>query len=219
MTALDALRRGDPVLVYDADDREGEVDVIYAAEYVEPVDVARLRNDAGGLICTAIADADAEALGLPFMTDVLGDAAIADHDDLGYDERSSFSLWVNHRSTYTGVTDNDRATTIGALADAADAVEDGGDYPFADEFRSPGHVAVLRAHPELLAGRRGHTEMGVALADAAGLTPAATVCEMLDGDTGDALAPSDARAYAEDHGLPFLTGADVEDVVARTARA
>lgn len=208
--ALTALRNGDPVLVYDADDREGEVDLIVAAQHVTPDTVARLRNDAGGLICTAIPHDAAERLALPFLADAI-DHPAAETEEQAYGDRSSFSLWVNHDDTYTGITDRDRATTITALAEyVAHTTTDAAD--FAHEFTSPGHVAVLRAADGLLDSRQGHTEMGVYLMQEAELTPAAVVCEMLDDATGDALAVKDARQYAEDNGFVFLAGEDVVEL-------
>jgi 3,4-dihydroxy 2-butanone 4-phosphate synthase len=203
--ALSAFREGSPVLVHDAADREGETDLIYPAGAVTPEDVSRMRNDAGGLVCVALSDAVAEAFDLPFLEDALDHPAAGDHD-LGYDDRSSFSLPVNHRDTYTGITDEDRATTIAELAEAAD---DPTGTDFAAAFRAPGHVHLLRAAPNLLADREGHTELGIALAEGAGREPAVVVCEMLDDQTGEALSPEDAQAYAERHGLPYLEGSDV----------
>jgi 3,4-dihydroxy 2-butanone 4-phosphate synthase len=78
---------------------------------------------------------------------------------------------------------------------------------FADEFRTPGHVHLLRGAPALLDDRRGHTELGLALAEAAGVTPAVAGCEMLDDETGGALSTADARSYARRHDLPFVEGA------------
>ncbi|MFC4448532.1 3,4-dihydroxy-2-butanone-4-phosphate synthase [Halorussus aquaticus] len=205
--AIEAFREGSPVLVHDAADREGETDLVYPAGAVTPEAVARMRNDAGGLICVALSNEVAEAFGLPFLEEALDHPASADHD-LGYDERSSFSLPVNHRDTFTGITDEDRAKTITELAAAA---SDPDATAFADEFRAPGHVHLLRAAPNLLADREGHTELGIALAEAAGLAPAVVVCEMLDEETGGALAPADAKAYAERHGLAYVEGSDIID--------
>jgi len=201
--AVEAFRRGEPVCIHDADDREGETDLVYPADAVTPAAVARLRNDAGGLVCVALDHDVAEAFGLPFLQDALEHPATANHE-LSYDERSSFSLPVNHRATETGITDEDRALTIRELAAAAtspDATE------FASAFRSPGHVHLLRGAPKLLADRRGHTELGLALAAAADRPPAVVVCEMLDDATGLALVPEDAAAYASVHGIPFVEGA------------
>ncbi|MFB6218690.1 MAG: 3,4-dihydroxy-2-butanone-4-phosphate synthase, partial [Halobacteriaceae archaeon] len=101
--AVAALRAGDPVLVHDFADREGETDLVYPAEAVTPADVARLRSDAGGLVCVALADAVADAWDLPFLAEAIDHPATEGRP--GYDERSSFSLSVNHRDTYTGITD------------------------------------------------------------------------------------------------------------------
>ncbi|MFC7018122.1 MULTISPECIES: 3,4-dihydroxy-2-butanone-4-phosphate synthase [Haloarcula] len=205
--AVAAFARGDPVLIHDAADREGETDIVYPAGAVTHADVARMRNDAGGLVCVALSDAVGDALDLPFMQSVLEHPTSADHD-LGYDERSSFSITVNHRDTYTGITDADRALTIRELAAAA---TDPDPAAFAETFRSPGHVHLLRAAPGLLADRKGHTELGVALAGAADQPPAAVVCEMLDDESGAALAPTEARAYAEREGLVYVEGATLDE--------
>lgn len=200
--ALDAFRRGEPVCVHDADDREGETDLIYPAGAVTPDAVARMRNDAGGLICVALSDEVSETFNLPFIQDELTHPAAGDHD-LSYDDRSSFSLTVNHRDTRTGITDEDRSLTIRELASAASVPEE---TPFVELFRAPGHVHLLRAAAGGLAERQGHTELGIALADAADLPPAVVVCEMLDDRTGKALSPQDAATYADTHGMPYLEG-------------
>ncbi|MCC7567051.1 MAG: 3,4-dihydroxy-2-butanone-4-phosphate synthase, partial [Methanoregulaceae archaeon] len=77
--------------------------------------------------------------------------------------------------------------------------------------RTPGHVALLRAADELLARRRGQTELSVALAVMAGITPAVTICEMLDDESGDALRKEDAMRYARRHGMVFVAGDEVLD--------
>ena len=199
--ALDAFRAGDPVCVHDFADREGETDIIYPAAAVDEAAVAHMRNDAGGLICVAVSDAVGDAFDLPFLADAIDHPAV--DDDPEYDDRSSFSLPVNHRETFTGITDDDRALTITELAGAAsdpDAVD------FAEAFRSPGHVTLLRGAPGLLSDRLGHTELGLAVAAAADQPPAVVVCEMLDDETGGALSPAAARAYAEREGLAYVEG-------------
>ena len=231
--AIAAFARGDPVLVHDAADREGEVDLIYPADSVDADAVARMRNDAGGLVCVAVPDAVADAWSLPFLADVL-DHPAATGGDLGYDQRSSFSFPVNHRETFTGVTDDDRALTITELARAAAATRTDGDDEaveggergegeakagaaddgydaddFAAAFRTPGHVHVLRGAPDLLADRQGHTELGLALVAETDSAPAVVVCEMLDDEAGGALPTATARAYAERHGLVYVEGRDL----------
>jgi 3,4-dihydroxy 2-butanone 4-phosphate synthase len=203
--AIAAFRAGEPVLIHDAADREGETDLVYPAEGITPEAVARMRNDAGGLVCTALSYDVAETFELPFMQAVIDHDTAADHD-LAYDERSSFSLTVNHRETFTGITDEDRALTITELARAAAAPEA---VEFAEEFRAPGHVHLLKAAPNLLADRLGHTELGIALAEAADTAPAVVVCEMLDDETGKALPPAAAQAYGERTGIPYVEGSEI----------
>jgi len=208
--AVAAFQRGEPILVHDAADREGETDLVYPAHAVDTDAVARLRNDAGGLICVALSDQVARAWSLPFAQDTVDHPAATDHE-LTYDERSSFSLTVNHRETFTGITDTDRALTISRLGEAARAPDT---TEFAADFRAPGHVHLLRAAPELLGDRQGHTELAVAVAIAADQPAATVVCEMLDDETGGALSPADARAYADRNGLVYVEGSEL---VARLA--
>ncbi len=213
--ALDAFRNGDPVCVHDFADREGETDIIYPAGAVDEAAVAHMRNDAGGLICVAVSDPVADAFGLPFLSDALDHPAVDDDPD--YDDRSSFSLPVNHRETFTGITDEDRARTIVELANAAATASENptayGPEEFAAEFRVPGHVRVLRGARDGLSGRTGHTEFGLALAAAVDAAPAAVVCEMLDDETGVALTPKDAAAYARSRGIPYVEGADLVEAL------
>ncbi|WP_434520819.1 3,4-dihydroxy-2-butanone-4-phosphate synthase [Halorubrum sp. AS12] len=207
--ALDAFRVGNPVCVHDFADREGETDIVYPAGAVDETAVAHMRNDAGGLICVAVSDAVGDAFDLPFLADAIDHPAVDDDPD--YDDRSSFSLPVNHRETFTGITDADRAKTIVEVANAAGRVRDDpigyGPEDFAAEFRAPGHVHVLRGDRDGLAGRTGHTELGLSMAEAVDAAPAAVVCEMLDDETGDALAPADAAAYAARRDIPYVEGA------------
>lgn len=200
--AIEAFAAGDPVCIHDAADREGEVDLVYPAGAVDADAVRRLRRDGGGLICVALADRIAAAFELPFLADAV-DHPATEGQELSYDDRSSFSLTVNHRETTTGITDRDRARTITALGAAAADPEN---TDFAATFRSPGHVHLLRGAPDGLASRTGHTELALALAAAADRPPAAVVCEMLDGTTGRALTPADAQSYAEREGLIYLEG-------------
>ncbi len=217
--ALDALRRGAFVLIYDGDGREEETDLTIASEFVTPAAIRTLRKEAGGLICTTLSGEVRARLGLPFMAEVLrraGDAypilSAVSTEDMKYDRHSAFSISVNHRDTFTGVTDVDRATTIARIATVArEAIrrENGwAAHVFADEFRSPGHVPLLNATQPLLEERRGHTELTTALMLMAGLAPSATICEMM-ADDGRALSKEDAKAYARERNLVFLEGQDI----------
>ncbi|GAB7015442.1 3,4-dihydroxy-2-butanone-4-phosphate synthase [Methanogenium cariaci] len=210
---LEAFRRGEFVLLFDFDDREGETDFAIRSDAVRPEHIVRMRKDGGGLICTALHAQAAKNFGLPFASEILQPTHLAEQEgDIPYDRsnHSSFSLWVNHRDTFTGITDNDRALTVTRLADQVEKTLNGGGDDFAAEFRTPGHMALLRAADDLLDQRRGQTELSIALAEMAGVTPAVTICEMLDETTGKALTKEDARRYGEEHGIVFLEGSEVQ---------
>jgi len=219
--AIEAIRHGEMILLFDAEDREGETDLVIPAISVTPSDIVRMRRDGGGLICVSIHGKAADKLGLPFFSDILKSVSLNGHKslralverkgDLSYDSRSSFSLWVNHRDTFTGITDNDRALTIKRIGEAVERVLNGEKIDFGREFRSPGHVALLRAASGLLEERRGQTELSIALALMAGISPSMVVCEMLDERTGKALSKEDAIGYSRRHDLPFVEGRDIPE--------
>lgn len=213
------LHQGKIVLVYDADDREGETDMVVASSEVTSDTIRTLRRDAGGLICTTVHDELSQRMDLPFLTDIFGEVSdrfpILDRltpDDIPYDNKSSFSITINHRETFTGITDKDRAYTISEFADLAGRVfenEDGwAKEELGHNFRSPGHVILLRASDRLLDTRVGHTELSTALMVMAGMIPSATICEMM-GEDGNALSKEKAMHYAEEHGLTFLEGREI----------
>ena len=220
LRAIEALRRGEPVLVYDADGREEETDMTIASQFVTPELVRVLRRDAGGLLCTTVPPGARERLELPFLVDILGEAS-GRHPVLArmmatsapYDAVASpFSITINHRDTRTGITDRDRALTISRFAQLVGEAlkrENGwGIEALGREFRSPGHVPLLNAAEGLVERRRGHTELTTALVTMAGLVPSATICEMM-GDDGRALSKEDAKDYARARNLVFLEGQDV----------
>lgn len=217
--ALECLRQGREIMLFDSEDREGETDIAIPARGITPAQVAHMRCDGGGLICVAIHPEAAKRLSLPFIADVLKKAGsngfaslrgVAENSgDVKYDTRSSFSLWVNHRDTFTGITDVDRSLTIHRLGEIVDSAMGSAAVDFGRQFRSPGHVAVLRAADNLLDERRGQTELSIALAILAGITPAMAICEMLDGCSGYALSKKQALEYAKKNRVVFVEGADV----------
>jgi 3,4-dihydroxy 2-butanone 4-phosphate synthase len=210
--ALQALRDGRFFLIYDFDDREGETDLAIRSDAVVPRDILRMRKDGGGLICTAVHPAAAHRLGLPFASEVFRATCLGEEiGDIPYDRKnhSSFSLWVNHKNTFTGITDRDRTLTITEIGRVVGEVMAGKTVDFSAQFRTPGHCPLLRAADDLLHQRRGQTELSIALAAMAGVTPAVTICELLDDATGKALTREDARKYAAKHGFAFVGGNDV----------
>ncbi|MGZ4950649.1 MAG: 3,4-dihydroxy-2-butanone-4-phosphate synthase [Halobacteriota archaeon] len=232
MTATEAIRavkKGDMVLIYDSEDREGETDMVIPAISTTPKQVARMRIEAGGLICVAISPEAAETLCLPFMADILKcvssngcglklNSVYEKPGDLTYDARSSFSIAVNHRNVRTGITDVDRALTITELGKAVEKTIHNNSLDFSEAFRSPGHVPLLRAAKGLISERKGQTELSIALAEMAGITPAMAMCEMLDAQSGNALTKQDSINFGFRNGIVFVTGQEIADAYRRLSK-
>lgn len=217
--ALKDLAHGRPVLVYDADGREEETDIVFASGFVRPADVRFMRQNGGGLICVTILASHARKLGLPFLVDVYK-AASSEFpilkkslpDRLPYDEKSAFSLAFNHRKCYTGITDLDRALTISEFGKLAGKVESltakKASEAFSSNFRIPGHVFLLRTSEEILKTRFGHTELATAMCMMADLPASASICEMM-GEDDKALSERQARKFAQSKKLQYLEGYEV----------
>ena len=209
-SALESLRRGEFVLLYDSAGRENEIDMVVAAEFVTPEHVARMRMHAGGLLCVAVEHGLADSLGLRYMHEMLAECVPDREMIMGlapYGDHPTFSLSVNHYRTYTGITDRDRSQTIREMA-AICHVENK-QKKFVSSFKTPGHVPLLIASKGLLAARQGHTEMSVYLARTAGLTPVTAICEMMDAQTYAALSVDKAAVFAKQNGIPLIDGKEL----------
>ncbi len=212
--AIEELKKGNFILIHDGDNREDETDLIIPAQFVDKDSIKVMRKDGGGLIVMMIANEVAEKFNLPYLSELYRDISNAYPvlgklipNDLPYDSKSAFSISVNHRKTFTGISDIDRSLTIRRFAELADkgSVED-----FVKEYRSPGHVPICVARKGLLDERKGHTEMAVTLLKMANLSPVAAGCEMI-GEDGRSLKKEDAKRYAEEHGLVFIEGYEIEE--------
>lgn len=206
-SAISAIRKGGIAIVYDGDGREGEADIILSAAHITPRKIEMLRKDAGGLICAAISAESAKAAGLPFYTDILESSSSPALKSLScrktaYGDRPSFSVSINHSGVYTGITDNDRALTIGKL----DMFLRLGKTGLSGEFYSPGHVFLLIGRG--IGNRQGHTELALELGRMAGMGNGAMVmCEMLG--SGSALPKEEAESYAKKRGFAFIEGKEL----------
>lgn len=221
MSVLDQIKQawteGKFILLFDSDSREGEVDMIIPSEVVEPHHISKLRQDAGGLICTALSHEMCELIGIPFITTVYQNQtdypvlnSMLNHG-LPYGAKSSFSVAINHVDSFTGITDKDRALTINTLGNMASRFDDGENIQdvFPTKFRIPGHVPLLRGAEGLISSRQGHTELSLVLCEMTGFAPSSTMCEMMDATSHQALPVSVAKEYAEQHGFPYIDGSQI----------
>ena len=209
--AIQALRSSHFVLIHDDKGRENEIDMVIAGEKISPEHIAVMRKDGGGLICLAISHDSAFKLGLTYMQNIL--QAVSSINPVfakltsgksPYGDDPSFSIAINHRDTYTGITDFDRALTISKMSEICKRIDTGGINEFANCFRAPGHVPLLIASKKLLQDRTGHTELCVYLAQLANLTAAVVICEMLDNETHRALSITKAKTYSTKYQIPLI---------------
>ncbi|MDE1842958.1 MAG: 3,4-dihydroxy-2-butanone-4-phosphate synthase, partial [Thaumarchaeota archaeon] len=126
-----------------------------------------------------------------------------------YGDRPSFSISINHKDTFTGITDKDRALTIYEMSQLFKNNKSDKKEIFNSNFRTPGHVPLLIASEGLLSTRLGHTEMSIYLMKLAGLSPVTAICEMLDSQTYTALSTKKAQEYAKNNAIPYFDGTEL----------
>lgn len=183
------LQQGKMVMLVDAADRENEADLVLPAQYASPENIHFMTRQAGGLLCVALSAAIADKLGLVPM--------VKDNRSL---HQTPFMVSVEAAKGVTsGISVTDRAHTIRQLI-----------HPHSQpaDFVSPGHVFPLRAHPEGVLGRLGHTEGSVDLMRLAGLAPGAVLCEILD-ETGEILRGLGLTEFSKRVDIPIVSVAEV----------
>ncbi len=210
--AIEALKKGEPVLVFDAEGREEETDIVFASQFITHEKIRFMRKEGGGLICTTLPKYKAEILHLPYLHEIFQRSDFEIFRYIGgkvkYDSLPAFSITINHVDNYTGISDMERAKTIKEFAEFISDIENMKNpmEEFGKEFITPGHVHLLISSS--LERRKGHTELSTALVELAGLIPSATIVEMLD-DDGKSLSKENAKIYAESHGMVFVEGKDI----------
>ncbi len=176
---------GKIVIVTDDADRENEGDLVMAAEKATPKAINFMATHGRGLICVPISNDRAEQLGLQRM--------VVQNREM---YRTDFTVSVDAaRGVTTGISAQDRATTIQTIANPKSGPED---------LVQPGHVFPLRAKDGGVLRRAGHTEAAVDLARMAGLQSAGVLCEILHDDGTMARLP-ELMDFSKKHGLRICT--------------
>jgi 3,4-dihydroxy 2-butanone 4-phosphate synthase / GTP cyclohydrolase II len=187
--AIEALAKGKAVVVVDDEGRENEGDLIFPASTATAEQTAFMVRHTSGFICVGMTGPDLDRLHLPPMT-------VVNEDRKG----TAYSVTVDAKAVrHTGISAEDRATTIRALGNPATTSE---------ELTRPGHVMPLRAVPGGVLRRPGHTEAAVDLVRLAGLPPAGALCELAN-DDGSMMDATACRAFCDRHGLPLVSIADL----------
>ena len=194
--AIDAIRRGELIVMVDDEDRENEGDLICAAEKVTPEIINFMAKHARGLICMPTDAKRVQQLNLPLMV-----------TENTSGQGTNFTVTIEAATgVTTGISAHDRAHTI-QVAMAPDARP-------SDLWR-PGHIFPLLAQEGGVLRRAGHTEAAVDLARLAGLRPGGVVCEIMNEDGSMARYP-ELREFADTHKLPLVTIADFIEYRKRT---
>ena len=187
--AIDAIGRGEIVVVVDDEDRENEGDLIMAAEHATPEKMAFFVRYTSGVICAPLMGERLDALALPLMVSVNTETM-----------RTAYTVTVDAaEGTTTGISAADRALTLARLADPKSAPSD---------FNRPGHVLPLRYRPGGVLKRAGHTEAAVDLARLAGCHPAGVLCEVVN-DNGTMARVPDLVEFCREHSLLLISIADL----------
>lgn len=189
--AVDAIRRGEVVIVLDDEARENEGDFVCAAEVATPETINLIMSGRGDF-CVPI---------LPETVERLKIVPLVDDRNNNSTNQTAFHTPLDHISAKTGITAEERAICVRAIADPNSKAED---------FQRPGHVHMLLAKRGGVLRRAGHTEATVDLARMAGLAPAGVLCEILDTD-GNRATRDRLMEIATENNLCIIT---IEDLIA-----
>jgi 3,4-dihydroxy 2-butanone 4-phosphate synthase / GTP cyclohydrolase II len=195
---IEDIRVGKMVVLVDEEDRENEGDLIVAAEFVTADHINFMATHGRGLICLTLTEERCQQLNLSPMV-----------------QRNGAKMGTNFTASIeaatgvtTGISTADRAHTILSAVHAGAKPED---------IVSPGHVFPLMAQMGGVLARAGHTEAGCDIAELAGLTPAAVICEILK-DDGEMARLPDLVKFAREHDLKIGTIADLINYRSQTER-
>ena len=187
--ALNRYASGEFLIVVDDLDRENEGDLILLATKATAEKVAFMVKHTTGILCVALTKSRARELNLPLM--------VENNED---ERRTAFTVAVDFApGITTGVSAIERARTIRALAEPSTTSKD---------LIRPGHVYPLIAHDDVLLGRQGHTEAGVALSQLSNSSEQALLSEIVAID-GSMARGANLQAFASEHGIPIIAIADL----------
>ncbi|TGK05288.1 bifunctional 3,4-dihydroxy-2-butanone-4-phosphate synthase/GTP cyclohydrolase II [Leptospira langatensis] len=190
--AIEDIKAGKMIILVDSEDRENEGDLVCAAQFTDKEKVNFMASFGRGLICVPMEGERLRQLGVHRMVDDIS---------LGDKHGTAFTVSVDAKEgTTTGISAQDRATTIQVLLDPKSTSHD---------LVKPGHLFPLQAVSGGVLRRAGHTEASVDLSKLAGLYPAAVICEIMNDDGTMARLP-DLEKFAEKHKLNIYT---IEDLI------
>lgn len=187
--AIELYKRGEFLIVVDDLDRENEGDLMLLADKATPEKVAFMVRYTTGILCVALTQSRARELALPLMVENNEDA-----------RRTAFTVAVDYApGITTGVSATERARTINALSNPTTSPR---------QLIRPGHIYPLVAHDQVLRGRQGHTEAGIALSQLSGSSEHTLLSEIVNFD-GSMARGITLEAFADEHQIPIIAIADL----------
>ncbi|MEM7046637.1 MAG: 3,4-dihydroxy-2-butanone-4-phosphate synthase [Pseudomonadota bacterium] len=188
-TLIEAIGRGEMVILADNEDRENEGDLVIAGQHVDAAAINFMAKFGRGLVCLALDRPRVQALGLS----LIAQSHNARHD-------TAFTTSIEARTGITtGISAADRARTVAIACDPSSNAQD---------IATPGHVFPLLARDGGVLERAGHTEAALDLTRLAGLNPGAVICEIMN-DDGQMARRDDLLRFAQTHELKVGTIADL----------
>ncbi|HWA35771.1 MAG TPA: bifunctional 3,4-dihydroxy-2-butanone-4-phosphate synthase/GTP cyclohydrolase II [Cyclobacteriaceae bacterium] len=195
--AISDIRNGKMIIVVDDEDRENEGDFICAAEAITPEIVNFMTKEGRGLICAPLVEGRCEELGLELMVG---------KNTAAFETPFTVSVDLLGNGCTTGISAQDRAKTLRALADPKTKP---------DDFGKPGHIFPLKAKKEGVLRRAGHTEAAIDFARLAGFSPAGVLVEIMNED-GTMARLADLRKVADRFSLKLVS---IKDLIAYRMKA
>jgi 3,4-dihydroxy 2-butanone 4-phosphate synthase len=193
--AISTLQAGRPIIMVDDEDRENEGDLIFPAQNTNAQAIAFMLKYCSGIICLSLPGEHLDRLHIPLMVPKESNTS-----RLG----TNFTVSIEAKNDITtGVSAQDRAQTI------ATAIKENCQP---DDIAMPGHIFPLRAHPQGLKARQGHTEASIAIVELAGFQSAAVLCELMNPDGTMARMP-EITTFAQQHSLSVVSTADLLEYI------
>ena len=190
--AIEAVGKGEVIIVVDDENRENEGDFLAAAEKITPKIINFMAKEGRGLICVPLSEKRCKEIKLDRM---VSNSA----DPMG--TAFTISVDLKGKGVTTGISAKDRALTIKALVN---------ENTKSNDFSKPGHIFPLIGKEGGVLRRTGHTEAAIDFARLAGMKPAGVIVEIMNEDGSMARLP-ELYQVSKKFGLKIVS---IEDLVA-----
>ena len=161
--AIDAIKKGEIIIVVDDENRENEGDLIIPASKVSARSINFMAKNGRGLICLTLCRSQADKLNLSLMSP----------NNISRSQ-TAFTVSIDSKKGITtGISAHDRALTIKTAIRKKVSQKD---------IVSPGHVFPLISKNGGVLVRAGHTEASVDVSKLSNCGSSAVICEIMNDD-------------------------------------